>query len=135
MVQVISMISNLATLALAVRSIMASLTNDTAGRDMVFYSEWSCHGLFESYPVNLSVNPCNGGCMALHNNYVSFQMTDDKNDTTCYFWFDNNFNCSGPYQGYYQSNTSETGCRDSVSKYGDMELQIASAWCFKGSCD
>ena len=137
MVQVISMISNLVTLALAVRSIMASQNlNDTAGRDVVFYSKWSCQGYFESYRVNLTANPCNGGCMALYNDYVSFEMTDNENDSTCYFWYGNNFNCSGPYHYYYRRNPSEKSCRDSVNMYQDrdMELPIASTWCYKGSC-
>ena len=133
---VFNMISNFATLALAVRSIMA--INDTSGRDVVFYSNANCSGSFKSYRVNLTADPCNGVCMpvSLKNNpdYLSFRITDDHHDSTCYFW--DNFDCTGTYASYAQTTkvNGSSNCWVYVHVKDDIPTPIGSVRCYKGSC-
>ena len=130
---VFSMISNLATLALAL-----TIRAKPFDMDVVFWSEEGCstNGSFKSYLVNIATNGCTGPCLNLANKYGAVQINDPSHDSSCYFYQNSN-NCSGDYTLLIQNlnssapNPSCTTILDPIS--GDIQLQ-GSVRCFQGQC-
>ena len=85
---VFSMISNLATLALAL-----TIRAKPFDMDIVFWSERGCNGSFKSYLVNVATDPCTAPCLDLKNVYGDALIYDPSHNTSCQYYQSND--CSG----------------------------------------
>ena len=134
---VISMISKLATLALALsHGVMAGsdpfYPNMVKNSSVAFFPDMNCASSAIAYWSPLSPpHGCDTSCQDL-DNYLSIAVVDPWDETTCYLWEVPGF--SGNYSAIARGTFPEPQCSLSISNITLQVGVIRSAWCYRGIC-
>ena len=132
---VISMISKLATLALASSVIMMHMPVAQAALDsplhppafnVSFFHGEECIGPNIQYSSSLDTpDSCDTSCQDL-GDYLSVSIMDSTLGTTCYLW--QVPGCAGNYTGVARSSYPKSQCTTNTG------FMIQSVWCYRGTC-